>query len=338
MKIDDIKKYLNNVSTNRKGDHIISDCPFCGKDKHFYINIKKLFDKTAVGLYKNCFDCKKCGEVGDLVKLLKQLGQEELLIDGEIIDVNNKLNNKLIQITKEEEINIDCEIRKLPIGFKRIYKSDYLTSRGFEDNDFVRYPVGITRLVEKLRDYLIFPIYENFECKGYVARSLCSKDELKKINEQRTKNGKRKILRWLNDNIDTSKLVYGLDEVVFSTKTLIVVEGLFDKIAVDKTFSLQYNPYIKCCHTFGKSISRYQVLKMLKKGVENLIIVQDSDAVNNTKGFISYNLKYFNNIWVGYTGDKDLGDSNGFEIKNIFESLKNSTQFNIDIVLKKELL
>jgi len=338
MKIEDIERHLNNVSRNRKGNHIQADCPFCGKEKHFYLNIYKVFEKTEAGLYKKCWDCKHCLETGDLTKLLIELNLEDLS-QGETINLKKQLNRKLDEIEENKDEELNCPKRRLPVGFKTIYWNKYLEDRGFTKESYKRYVVGKTDLVKRLRNYLIFPVYEDSEVKGFMARYPEEKEKLKKINEERKEKKLKQILRWQNDQMDVAKLIYGIDEIIFSTKTAIVVEGLFDKKAVDDAFNLRYNPYIKCVHTFGKSISKIQVLKLVvKKKIENIIVIQDPDAVENTKRFVAEYGKYFTKIWIGYTGDKDLGDSAQDEIRTVFENLKNSIEYNVGIVLKKKLV
>lgn len=43
-----------------ENDHVKADCPFCGKERHFFINIKSL-----------CWDCKVCGIAGNEYQFLE---------------------------------------------------------------------------------------------------------------------------------------------------------------------------------------------------------------------------------------------------------------------------
>lgn len=288
-------------------NHIISTCPFCGKDDHFYIN-------TITQL----FDCKKCGEDGNIFKLLIHLGKLYLIGDFKSIERSRiKLLSEYSEI-EDEVVNIKVENRKLPIGFKRIYESDYLKSRKFVKRNFEDNIIGITNLKPSLKNYVIFSINENDGCKGFVSRYT------KVIPEEQ----KKFILRYRNDKgANFSKLLYGFEKVNKKTKTLILVEGLVDKITLDNFLRLDLYDDIKSLATFGKKISQYQILKMLESGVENIILIFDMDAIKEMKKF-SLELNKFFNVEIGFTFKKDINDSNDIEIGQIFENLKNVRDFN----------
>jgi 5S rRNA maturation endonuclease (ribonuclease M5) len=337
MKIS-FEEILLNATLNRRGDHFICDCPFCGKQGHLYFNKIKALKRDEFGKYLNCWDCKKCGESGNLTKYLKEVGLLSLL-QGE--SIKHSLN-KIKLIKNDETVNLselDVPDKKLPVGFYRIFKSRYLKSRGFVSDDFKKYKVGRTDNVFKFEKYLIFSIEEEHKCKGYIARSFLSKEKIKEINEEYKNRGlKKKYLRWINsENTDFSKLLGGIDEISFGTETAILVEGLFDKKSVDSVLKLDFDYTVKCCFTFGKSISEYQIAKLIRKNVKNLVIVQDPDAVKDSKKVAFRFSSYFDNIKIGYTGNKDLGDSNEKEVLSVFANLKNKLEFNAGFVLKREL-
>lgn len=58
--------------SGRSGEEVIGTCPFCGKEKHLYFNVKK-----AV------YDCKVCGEAGGFMKLCQGLHDQSI---GEFTD------------------------------------------------------------------------------------------------------------------------------------------------------------------------------------------------------------------------------------------------------------
>jgi len=56
---------MHNVHLHKvSGNQVIGDCPFCNKDFHFYINKEKLL-----------WDCKVCGESGNLFKFLDLINE-----------------------------------------------------------------------------------------------------------------------------------------------------------------------------------------------------------------------------------------------------------------------
>lgn len=288
-------------------NHIITDCVFCGKADHMYVN-------TVTQL----FDCKKCGEDGNIYKLLNHLGK--LFLIGDFKSIERSRIKLLGEISESENEKIDLIVpnRKLPIGFKRIYSNDYLKTRKLVKRNFEENIIGITNLKPSLKDYVIFSINEIDGCKGYVSRYT------KKISEE----DKKLILRYRNDKgANFSKLLYGFHQLNRNTKTLILVEGLIDKISLDNFLRLDLQNDIKCCATFGKKISQFQILKMLEAGIENVILIFDYDAIKEMKKF-SLELNNYFNVEVGFTFSKDINDSNDFEIGQIFENLKNVRDFN----------
>lgn len=286
--------------------HIITSCPYCGKDKHFYMQRDT-----------QLFDCKKCGEEGNIVKLLNHLGKLFLLGDFKSIDRNHI---KLL-FSEDDEDDITELItpnRRLPIGFKRVYEDDYLFGRRFTKANLEKFRVGYTNLKPSLKDYILFAIDEEDGCKGYVARYT------KPIEK-----GDKKTLRYRNDKgAKFSQLLFGYNEIIEGeTDTVILVEGLPDKVTTDNVLLLDSSPEIKCCCTFGKKISKFQILKLLKKGVKNIILIFDYDAVSEMKKY-GVILEEFFNVQIGFTFKKDINDSTEQEIMEIFYNLKDVVSFN----------
>lgn len=224
---------------------------------------------------------------------------------------------------EEEESSVSA-VRKLPIGFKRQSENDYLKTRKLIPQNFKDNVIGITNLKPSLKDYVIFSVNESDGCKGYVARYT------KPIPKEKSKT----IARYRNDKgANFSKLLYGFDKVNQSTTTVILVEGIIDKITLDNFLRLDLCNDIVCLATFGKKISTTQVLKILRAGIENVILVFDYDAIKQMKKF-SLELDKFFNVKVGYTFNKDINESSNEEIVQIFENLKNTRDFNRKTVIK----
>ena len=334
----DLKILFPGSRLNSRKNHIIATCPYCGKPDHFFLNFTKAFNKID-GVHVACWDCKSCSEKGNLPSLLIQLKREDFL-EEESIDLNKQLKNLITASEKEKEIEIlEMPKKKLPIGFKRLYEDEYLESRGFTEEHFRLYKVGRTDLLFKFRDYIIFSTEENNICRGYQARSMLSKENIKEINKYR--ESKKKYLRWVNSKYtDFGKLVGGYDELNFLTEVVVGVEGLFDKVSVDNYLNLLFQQEMKCIYTFGKSISEEQIIKIKNKcsSIHTFILIQDPDAVGESKKSSSLLQRYFDNVFIGYTGNKDLGDSNDKEIEYVFNNLESPSSYRINKVLKRELL
>jgi len=284
--------------------HMITTCPYCGKDKHFYIQRDT-----------QMWDCKKCGEEGNIIKLLHFLGKLFLLGDFKSID---RTKIKMLEDEDDEEItDLTVPNRRLPAGFKRVYEDEYLFGRRFTKDNLKKFRVGYTELKPSLKDYIIFAVDEEDGCKGYVARY--SKPIAK---------GDKKTLRYRNDKgAKFSQLMFGYNEIIDNvTDTVILVEGLPDKVTTDNVLQLDEQDEIKCCCTFGKKISKFQILKLLKKNVKNIILIFDYDAIPEMKKY-GVVLEEFFNVQIGFTFQKDINDSSDEEIFGIFNNLKDVMSF-----------
>lgn len=337
MEIEVIEELLNSSNYNTTHNHIISDCPFCLKEGHFYLNINKIFKKNEKNQYISAFDCKKCSETGNIKKLLKQFDKEHLL-EEDSLNISKFAKKNIsgdVLFIEQEKILKNVN---LPSGFKRLFYDEYLEDRGFQQRDYTKYIIGKTDLLFKYDNYIILAVVEDGDIKGFISRSKLGKEEIRAINEEYFLAGnKRKFLRYKNSTTDFSKLLFGIDEIGFSTKKVILVEGIFDKFSIDRALDLDFDMSIKCCATFGKSISHYQTDKLKKKGIENLIIIQDPDAVKDSKRY-SNDLNNHFNVLVGYTGNKDLGESTKEEIIDIMNRLKTPKLYSLNTILKRKLL
>ena len=210
----------------------------------------------------------------------------------------------------------------MPAGWKVSKASTkYLKERGITPADCIRYNIGATDLFRKFQNYVLIPIYENGEIRGYLGRY-----GAKKVPKDR--------LRY-NNSVGTefSELLFGYDEIIENTTTVILVEGIFDKIAVDKVLHLWDNEEIKCVCTFGKKISPEQSKKLMLKGVTNVILLYDFDAIKDIK---KYGLELENNFVtsITYTTKKDIDECTEQEALEVFTHLQKPREFNTDVIGK----
>jgi DNA primase len=314
MKIndDDLKEILLNPHLNRRGEYICT-CPFCGKNEHFYVSKEK-----------QLFDCKRCGENGNIYKLLNFLDKLYLLKDG----VTVKRRDLLLSIEQFNEKNYEDTVVnelpaiKMPAGWKVFANNDYLENRGVTTLEMKRYNIGGTNLFKKFNNYILMPVIENKKVRGFVGRYGAKKvpKELK-----RYKN---------NDGFSSSELLYGIDEVIEGkTKTVILVEGIFDKISVDRFLNLWEDDEIKCLCTFGKKISDVQIKKIYNKKVQNVVLLYDFDAVREIKKYgIELERYFFTSIT--FTNKKDIDECTEDEALEVFNSLMKPKEFNLNIIGK----
>lgn len=323
---DEILSVLRNVIISGQRGWYLADCAYCGKQQHMGV---------IFGTRVTSFVCFKCGEKGTIYRLLKHIGKLSIIRDRETVHIDKPLENKLILKNTDFEIDLTMDIKDLPLGFKRVNTNSYLESRGLTKQQFELFRIGFTNIEPKLSNYAVFSIdNENGECVGYISRTTLSKEKIEKIEE---KTGK-KYLRYKNSlNTDFSKWLFGYNELSEKTETVILVEGIFDKFNVDTLLKLYDGDEIKCCACFGKKISLAQIYRLQQKGIKNIIIIYDNDAVPESKKYAFELSKYFN-VNVGFCKAKDPGDVTFDDLIEIINTTEDPISFNFGKVAKKKLV
>ena len=311
---NEILDSLHNAKYNPRTKQICCDCICCGKESHMYINVQ-------TGLW----DCKKCGTQGNIYKLLRFL-EKTYLLGGATIEAVETIESVREMLASELESNKLTPTQlpeiKMPVGWKVLKNSNpYLISRGITRELCERYEFGSTKMFSKYDNYILIPIRDNGKVRGFIGRYGCKE----------VPDGK---LRY-NNSIGTqfSQLLFGYDEITQNTNTVILVEGVFDKIAVDKVLDLWSSEDIKCVCTFGKKISEEQITKLKIKGVARVILLYDFDAIKEIKKF---GLELENHFVtdITFTNKKDIDECTNEEALAVFTKLYKPRSFNIDIIGK----
>ena len=297
---------------------IVPRCPFCGKaGGKFGIYIGPETSRREPFM-AHCFSCGRSTRT--LEQLLEVIGRMDLMVTP-TADITAPLQFALG--IEPDEIDDELEPVELPDFYKRMFNHPYLKERGFVYDDYDYFPVGVTnRLNPRFADYVIFPIIDNGENVGFVGRHTWSKSDIDAHNRKVKYNGGFKILRYRNSvNNDFSKLLYNYDAIhEGETDTVILVEGIFDVIALTRKLELYDNPYVTVVATFGKKISDVQVYKLQCKGVKTIVVGYDGDAVEPVKRTANRLSKYFS-VFVANIADahKDWDEMSEEEIFDIFD-------------------
>ena len=315
MKISDsdLRDLLTNYKLNRTGQYIC-DCPFCGKERHFYVSKSK-----------QMFDCKKCGESGNIYKLLRHFNKLYLL-QGATVEQRDELKSiKTIMLegSSQNELELaELPIIALPKGFRIVPKNRYLNSRGLTSDDIRRYGIGVVRSDDwKIDGYIIIPVFDNGEIRGYVGR----------YGAKQVPKGR---LRYSNSvGVPFGELLYGYDEIPDGAECIILVEGCFDKFAVDRVLNLKNSDSVKCVATFGKKISDAQIKKLMKKGVRSVLLLYDFDAVKEMKRYGMELSKYFD-VLITYTTKKDIDECSEEEALEVLGSGQKPVDFLLSVAGK----
>ena len=314
------------------GRNLVARCPVCGKDGKFGVYT----GRETGGRKPFMAHCFSCGvSTGNLNRLLKLINREDLR-PAPVVNPGAQLDpNLLFPLETGMEIDDTLAVIRLPQHYRRLFLHEYLKKRGFTFDDYEYFPAGTTGgLNPRYLDYVIFPIIDEGDTVGYVARHTLSKDEIDRYNRKAKISGAFKILRFRNSTEnDFVKLLYNYDAVKKNeTQTVIIVEGIFDVIALTRKLDLYDERKTAVAATFGKKISLTQIYKLQSKGVKTVILAYDGDAVEAIKKTAMELQAYFR-VKIAAIEDpaKDWEDLSEAEIKKIFSTgLVNTIDYKIN--------
>lgn len=316
IKQNEILELLTNVRKRPDGN-IKANCPWCGKNE-FYINVN-------LSHYPfQCWRKNACGEEGNVFKLLKKLGRLDLLKQHK--PENTDVLTLLTLIKKEKNpysINFQLPSVNLPAGFQRCYDNEYLKSRNF--NDFEKYIVGQTNILKLWQDYIIIAVQQQSKITGYIGRYI-GQDPTKK--------------KYRNAMCDFGKMIFGLDDITLNTKTVILTEGIFDKINVDYQLSLQKQNEIVCLSTFGCKISFEQICLLKQFNIEKIILFYDNDVADKIKRYAIELNKHFSNIYIAHFNQQgvDAGELTQSQLIESLSNLYSIDQYLVSAIKIKKLM
>lgn len=309
-------------------------CPYCGDERSkfgIYIGHETERKKPFMA---HCF---KCGHSTlTLDQLLTDIGRPDLILT-DTFDLNGdkSINNFSFLEEDDNEINDSLCVVEMPEYYKRTHFNRYLKKRGFTEEDYDFFPVGTTRNMNfKFDDYVIFPIIDNRDIVGYVSRHVWDKAEIDEYNRKARHNNKYQIMRYRNSTEnDFIKLLYNYDAIIEGeTDTVILVEGVFDAIALTRKLNLYDNPHVAVVATFGKKISDTQIYKLQSKDVQTVVIGYDGDASEAIKKTGDQLNEYFD-VYVADIEDssQDFDSMDFWEIYDTFAfGLKTLTEYKLN--------
>lgn len=308
---------LHNNKYNPRTKQICCDCVFCGKESHMYINVQ-------TGLW----DCKRCNESGNIYKLLRFVDKLYLLQGATVVERETIASvRSILEEAREQddtESAVDLPVIPMPVGWRVLSSgSAYLSGRGVSAEEARRYEIGKTDMFQKYRNYILVPIRDGGEVRGFIGRyaSKCVPE------------GK---LRY-NNSVGTEfgSLLFGYDEIIQGvTTTVILVEGIFDKISVDRFLGLCTAPEVKCVATFGKKISNVQINKLVQKSVWRVILLYDFDAIKDIKRYGLELEKFFITDITFTAKSKDIDECTSAEAAEVFSHFYKPRSFAENVIGK----
>lgn len=116
------------------------------------------------------------------------------------------------------------------------------------------------------------------------------------------------------------------------TEIVIIVEGVFDVIALTRKLNLYQNHSVAVVATFGKKISDTQIYKLQSKGVKTIVIGYDGDAAEAIKKTGDMLIEYFD-VFVADIEDSSQ-DFDSMEFWDVYDTfaygLKTLTEYKLN--------
>ena len=297
--------FIENVlgkSHKRARENYAFTCPKCN---HHKPKLEINFHTNEKG--ENPFECWVCGFKGRTIKsLLKQL-QVPSAQAHEILKYIGK---------GEERFYAPVKAVELPKEFQAVYTASttsiiankvrkYLYNRGFTDKDFLKYNIGYCTTGE-YQGRIIVPSYdENNQLNFFVARTF--EDAYHKYR-----------------NPEASKDIIGFENLINWNMPIVLVEGVFDAIAVKRN----------AVPILGKSISNSLLKKIVSSRVEDIYIALDKDAFKKALQYTEQFLNMGKRVYLVDMQDKDPSEM-GFE--NFTRYVQQAEEMDLGKLLRYKL-
>lgn len=297
--------FIENIlgkSHKRARENYAFTCPKCNHHK----------PKLEVNLHtnekgENPFECWVCGFKGRTIKsLLKQLQ-----VPAE------QAYEILKYVRKGDEVGyVPTTSVELPKEFQALYTASttsiiankvrkYLYKRGFTDKDFLKYNIGYCTSGEYAGRVIIPSYGGNNQLNYFVGRTF--EDAYHKYR-----------------NPEASKDIIGFENLINWNVPIILVEGVFDAIAVKRN----------AVPVLGKSLSNSLIKKIVSSEVEDIYIALDKDAFKKALQYTEQFLNMGKKVYLVDMQDKDPSEM-GFE--NFTRHVQQAEEMDLGKLLRYKL-
>lgn len=286
-----------------KGNELAFHCPFCNHHK----------PKMQVNIETQKWHCWNCNSGGKkLTSLLRKLD-----VDSKTISIIREIYGDTVWTTQKDDsdtkvfIQLPKEFISLSEeskGFNPEYKHAmfYLTQRGIGMKEIIKYNIGYCKegLYSKR---ILIPSYDsNGQLNYFVSRSYYSDEKMKYKNPPISRN------------------IIGFDSQINWNEPIILCEGAFDAITIKRN----------AIPLLGKFPSKQLIEKIFMRGVTDIIISLDNDAVKDALRAAEYFRKQGITVKMMYLKDKDASDMGYIKF---YEELKASKVFSSEELLLNKI-
>jgi len=280
------------VGTSMKGNEQVHHCPFCHHHKK----------KLQVNLETQYWHCWVCDSKGRSIQsLLRKLNVERselgkiVSIYGEYTPTKSETNEEVVKLQLPKEFK-QLHIKPKSIDFDYNQAIGYLHRRGIHMDEILKYNIGYCS-DGLYGGRIIIPSYnEDAELNYFVARS---------YHEEST-------MKYKNPPVSRDVIVF--DNQINWNEPITLVEGVFDSFSVKRNV----------IPILGKFVPKTLKKKIFEKGVKEITILLDSDAVSDSTKHAEYFIKNGISVTNIIPNGKDAGDMGFDEVNDLLKETEQS--------------
>jgi DNA primase len=289
------------VGSSLKGNEQVHHCPFCHHHKK----------KLQVNLDTQQWHCWVCNSKGrSISSLLRKLN-----VDKRDLDRLHKIYGDEPTYSPTDEYVIKLQLPKefkqlhfKPSGsFNPIYNKaiHYLSQRGIKESEIVKYNIGYCE--EGLyKGRIIIPSYDDSgELNYFIARSFYEDETMK----------------YKNPPVNRDVIVF--ENQINWNEPITLVEGAFDAFSVKRNV----------IPLLGKFLLSKLKNKIFEKGVKEITIMLDADAIEDSTKHTDYFMKNGIKVKNIIPSGKDAGELGYEKVNNLIKSAE-ETGWDTNILAK----
>lgn len=277
------------IGSSLKGNEQAHHCPFCHHHKK----------KLQVNLDTQNWHCWVCNAKGRTIYSLLRKLNVDIRSLSKLKDIYGDIDTTTHQTEEEPKLFLPKEFKQLyfkPKGFNPIYNQaiSYLRNRNITVKDIVKYNIGYCE-DGLYGGRVIIPSYdENGELNYFIARSFYEDEKMK----------------YKNPPVNRDVIVF--DDMINWNEPITLVEGVFD------SFSVKRN----AIPMLGKFLLSKLKNKIRERGVKEINILLDSDAIEDSTKHADYFIKNGITVKNIIPQDKDAADMGFVKVNELIKKQK----------------